>query len=172
VRMNLSILLCSIIVVMFSGCGGCSYSFTGASVPPHLKTVAIPMFDDQSGFGDPQLREVLTGEVTRRFEGDGNLRLAERGNADSILEGVITQVRDEVAEVEGGQDRASRNRITISVKIVWHDLINREVIFEQTVSNWGEYELGGFGPADQQLGIEEAVKKLSEDILIATVARW
>jgi hypothetical protein len=170
--MYAAIVSAALISTLIAGCGGCPYSFTGASVPPHLRTVAIPMFDDQSGFGDPLLREVLTGEVTRRFESDGNLRLAERGNSDSILEGVITQVRDEVAEVEGGQDRASRNRVTISVKISWQDLINREVIFEQTVSNWGEYELGGFGPADRQVGIEEAVRKLSEDILIATVARW
>ncbi len=161
-----------VIVILFSGCAGCSYSFTGASVPPHLKTVAIPMFDDQSGFGDPLLREQLTSEVARRFDNDGNLRLAERGNADSILEGIITAVRDEIAEVEGGQDRASRNRITISVQITWQDLVNREVIFEQTVSSWGEYELGATGPAVRQVGIEEAIRKLSEDILIATVARW
>ena len=36
--------------VLASGLAGCAYSFTGASVPAHLKTIAIPLVDDQSGF--------------------------------------------------------------------------------------------------------------------------
>ncbi len=156
-----------------SGCAGCPYSFTGASVPPHIETVAIPMFDDRSGFGDPQLREVLTSEVTQRFESDGNLRIAERGDSDSILEGIITRVTDEISVVEGQQaGRASVRRITISVQITWQDVVNREVVFENTVSNWGEYDTATGGPAQREVGISEAVRKLSEDILLATVARW
>lgn len=159
-------------VVGLSGCAGCPYSFTGASVPPHINTVAIPMFDDQSGFGDPQLREILTDQVTQRFERDGNLRIAERNNADSILEGIITRVTDEISVVEGRADRASVQRVTISVQITWQDVVERKVIFENTVSNWGEYDVGAAGPAQRQEGINEAVEKLSEDILIATIARW
>jgi len=155
-----------------SGCAGCPYSFTGASVPPHINTIAIPMFDDRSGFGDPQLRETLTSEVTQRFESDGNLRIAERNDADSILEGIITRVTDEISVVEGGADRASVRRVTITVQLTWQDVVERTVVFENTVSNWGEYDIGAGGAAQRQEGITEAVRKLSEDILLATVARW
>jgi hypothetical protein len=161
-----------VMVIGLSGCAGCPYSFTGASVPPHINTIAIPMFDDQSGFGDPQLREILTDQVTQRFERDGNLRIAERNQADSILEGVITRVADEISIVEGGAARASVQRITITVRITWQDIVERKVIFENTVSNWGEYDVGAGGPAQRQEGINEAVEKLSDDILIATIARW
>lgn len=161
-----------ILTAGLSGCAGCPYSFTGASVPPHIDTIAVPMFDDQSGFGDPQLRERLTAEVTQRFESDGNLRLAERNAADSILEGIITSVRDEISVVEGRATVASVRRITISVRITWQDIVNREIIFENTVTNWGEYDVGAGGPAQRQEGINEAIRKLSEDILLATIARW
>ncbi len=160
------------IVIGLSGCAGCPYSFTGASVPPHINTIAIPMFDDQSGFGEPQLRELLTSEVTQRFERDGNLRIAGRNEADSILDGVITRVSDEISVVEGRADRASVQRITISVRIAWQDVVERRVIFENTVSNWGEYDVAVGGPAQRQEGIDEAIRKLSEDILLATIARW
>ncbi len=165
--------LCIVLLLLgLSGCAGCPYSFTGASVPPHIDTIAIPMFDDRSGFGDPQLREVLTSEVTRRFESDGNLRIAERNAADSILEGIIMSVRDEISVVDGRADRASVRRVTISVRITWQDVIEREIVFENTVSNWGEYDVGAGGPAQRQEGINEAVRKLSEDIVLATIARW
>lgn len=161
-----------IFLTWFSGCAGCPYSFTGASVPPHISTIAIPMFDDRSGFGDPRLREILTDEVTRRFESDGNLRIAERNAADSILEGVITQVSDDISVVEGRADRASVRRVTISIQIVWQDVIERKILFETSVNNWGEYDVGAGGPAQRQEGIDEAIRKLSEDILLATIARW
>lgn len=166
--------VCSVVFIVsgLAGCAGCPYSFTGASVPPHISTIAIPLFDDQSGFGDPHLRELLTSEVTRRFESDGNLRIAERNSADSILEGVITRVSDEISVIEGGVDRASVRRVTISVRIQWQDVVKREIVFERTLSNWGEYDVGIGGPAQRQEGIHEAVRKLSEDILLATVARW
>jgi hypothetical protein len=155
-----------------SGCAGCPYSFTGASVPPHINTISIPVFDDQSGFGDPQLRDLLTAEVTQRFESDGNLRIAERNVADSILEGVITRVSDEISVIEGRADRASVRRVTISVRITWQDIVERTVIFENTLSNWGEYDVGAGGPAQRQEGMNEAIQKLSEDILLSTIARW
>ena len=42
---------------------GCAYSFSGSSVPKHLKTIAIPLFEDQSGFGEPGLKENFTTSV-------------------------------------------------------------------------------------------------------------
>jgi hypothetical protein len=162
----------AILLLGLAGCAGCPYSFTGASIPPHINTIAIPVFDDQSGFGDPQLRQELTTQVTQRFESDGKLRIAERNSADSILEGVITTVRDEISVVEGQADRASVRRVTISVRIAWQDVVNRQMLFERNLSNWGEYDVGAGGPAQRQAGIEEAVQKLSEDILLETIARW
>ena len=42
----------------------CIYSFTGAAVPTHLKTIAVPVADDRSGAGEPGLRELLTNQLT------------------------------------------------------------------------------------------------------------
>ena len=81
---------------------GC-YSFTGASVPPHLKTLAIPTIEDQSTFGEPGVRERMTTDLTTLFLTDNSFQVADRGTADAMLRGVITSVTDAPAVVEQGE---------------------------------------------------------------------
>lgn len=57
----LNLLLVVLTAINFTSC--CAYSFTGASVPEHLKTIAIPIADDRSGSGEPNLRENLTQKL-------------------------------------------------------------------------------------------------------------
>jgi len=56
------LLLIAAMMINFTACG--TYSFTGSSVPGHLKTIAIPIAQDRSGAGIPGLRELLTQEIT------------------------------------------------------------------------------------------------------------
>lgn len=150
---------------------GCRYSFTGASVPPHLKTIAIPVFDDQSGYGRATLREELTNKIVERFIQDNTLKIADKSTANSILEGIIISVQDNPVVVGTGE-RVVKSRITITVKVTYYDMVKRVKVWERTFSNWGEYELTGNIQLNLQQGIQQAIEKLSEDILLATVANW
>ena len=164
------IIIWIIIVACLSGCAGCPYSFTGSSVPPHLKTIAIPLFDDQSGFSEPNLRELLTMKVIERFTGDNTLQVVDRTNADSILEGIIIRVQDEPLVVEKGE-AVTRSKITITVKATYEDKKLKKRAWEKQFSNWGIWELSG-GPAQRQASINEALDKLAEDLLLETVSGW
>jgi hypothetical protein len=148
---------------------GC-YSFTGASVPPHLKTVAIPLVDDQSGFGEPGLRERFTTELTNLFVSDNSLEVADRSKADAILEGVVTSITDAPSTIEQG-DQVTKRRITVSTRFVMKDMKLRRTMWEKTFSNWGDYPSGG-GPSQRQGGLSEAVRKVSEDVLLEAVSGW
>lgn len=162
----LILILAMAVVVGGLGC----YSFTGASVPSHLRTIAIPLLDDQSGLGEASLREKLTRTLTDQFIRDNSLEVADRSNADSILEGVITSVRDEIFTVGGGET-VNRRRITMSVKIVYTDMKLRKKVYEKTFTNFGEYDpTAGF--TQRQAAFDEAIRKLSEDILLETVSGW
>ena len=159
-----------IVVLALSLCG--CYSFTGASVPPHLSTVAIPLVEDQSGFGSPGLREILTQELTDQFIADNSLELADRNKADSILEGIITRVTD-AASVVGQGESVTTRRVTIDAKFVYKDMTLRKNLWERTFSNWGDYETtGGDIFSAQQGGLREAIRKISEDVLLQTVSGW
>ncbi len=157
-----------IFAIAFSNC---RYSFTGASVPPHLKTIAITLFDDQSGYGRATLREELTKKLIEKFIKDNTLKVADRNTANSILEGVIVSVQDNPVVVGAGE-RVKKSRITITVKVSYFDMVKRTKLWERTFSNWGEYELEGDIQTNLQLGIQTAIDKLSEDILLATVSNW
>ncbi|MBW7887913.1 MAG: LptE family protein [Bacteroidetes bacterium] len=147
--------------------GGC-YSFTGSSVPPHLKTVAVPLFEDVSGFGEPNLRENLTQKVTDLIINDNTLEIADRTSSDCILEGTIVSVSDAPSVIAPGEQVTTR-RVTITVRATFTDMKFRKKLWEKSFSQWGEYAQSS---EPRTNAIDEAVNKIAEDILIETVSGW
>jgi Lipopolysaccharide-assembly len=161
-------LFIAVIVVNFNGC--CIYSFTGASVPEHLKTIAIPIADDRSGGAEPGLREKITQLLTQKFIDDNTLQVSDKSTANAILECTIVSLTDAPAIVSAGEQIATR-RITISVQVVNKDLVKRKTLFEKTFSNYGDYPSGG-SIDSRRTAIEEAIEKITQDILLDTVSGW
>lgn len=159
-----------LIIIFFTlTLAGC-YSFTGSSVPPHLKTIAIPLLDDQSGSGEPSVREKLTNKLIEKFRQDNSLQVTERVNADAILEGTITSLVSK-PQVISGNETVTKQQITITVKIVYQDMKLKKKVWEKQFSEWGEYDLGG-GVQQRDAAIDAANEKITEDILIETVSGW
>jgi len=150
------------------GCG--AYSFTGASVPAHLNTIAIPIAEDRSPAAIPGLREILTNELIQKFISDNSLQVSERANADATLECIITSVTDAPAIVSAGEEVTSR-RVTINIKVIYKDLVKKNTIFENNFNNYGDY-VPGQTENNRDSAIESAVDKISEDILLAVVSGW
>jgi len=164
VRTTLFIVHCSLLIVY----SGCAYSFSGSSVPTHLKTVAIPLFEDQSGFGEPGLRENFTKKLIDLFINDNSLEVADRNTADSILEGSILAVADAPSVIAPGE-QVSKRRINVTVHVVFQDLKLRKKVWEKDFSNWGEYSMG---IELRTVALTQALNKVTEDILIETVSGW
>jgi len=149
---------------------GCRYSFSGGSVPPHLKTIAIPIVQDQSGYGDPTLKDLFTQQLVDIFTSDGSLELSDRSGADALLETVVTAVQETPTVVKPGEQVAER-RITVTAHVVFTDVKLRKTVWEKDFSQWGDFPSGA-GPTERNEGVQEAVRKLTEDILNETVAGW
>lgn len=149
----------------------CRYSFTGASVPPHLRTIAVPLFDDRSGFGQASIREELTNRIIEKFIDDNTLRIADKDVADSILEGVILQITDRPVAVGAGEV-VNRRRVSITVRVVFRDMVKRRKVWERNFTNWGEYEPTMNIERRREEAIKFAIDKLAEDILLSTVSNW
>ncbi|MBI5476620.1 MAG: LptE family protein [Ignavibacteriales bacterium] len=164
--MQLSRLFIILPLLIFIGC----YSFTGASVPPHLKTIALPLFDDQSGSGEPGLREKLTNKLIEKFQQDNSLEVSDKNSADCIIEGTITAMLSQPQVVSKGEI-VSKTRLTINVKVIYQDLKLKKKIYDKQISGWSEYELTS-DPALRNKAIDEAIDKVVEDILLNTVSGW
>ncbi len=162
----ITIIVISIIMIVLDGC----YSFKGGSVPVHLKTIAIPLYNDQSGFGEANLREIFTNKTIDLFIKDNSMQLADERTSDSILECAILAIRDEPLVIEAGE-AVTKRKITITVRAVFKDMKLKKNIFDRQLSNWGEYDPTG-SPAARQQAITAAIDKVAEDILLETVSGW
>lgn len=162
-----------LIVIILLNFVGCHYSFTGASVPAHLKSIAIPIFEDRSGSGEPDLGDMITRQLIQKFINDNTLAVADRSNANALLEGTVVSLTDAPAVVSGGENITSR-RITVTLKVSYKDLVKRQTIFERNFSDYGDYpvDAGGDITVVRKTAIEEAVGKLTEDILLGVVSNW
>jgi len=166
-RIILILLFSSLALINF-GCG--AYSFTGSSVPSHLKTIYIPVAQDKSIAAIPGLREILTDDLIQRFINDNSLQVANATSADATLDCIITSVTDVPAIVSAGEQINAR-KLTINVKVVYKDLVLKKTIFDQNFSSFGEY-VPGQQVNEREEAIAVAVGNISEDILLAVVSGW
>ncbi len=167
-------LLSFTLIILLVSIYSCSYSFTGASVPPHLKSISIPLFADRSGSGEFDLSKRMSDMVIKKFIDDNTLMVTDRAKSDAYLEGTISSLADTPSVVSGsasGGTVASR-RVTINVRIVYKDLIKKQTILDKTFSNYGDYITTGDINSARKVAIERAIELVAEDILLAVVSNW
>lgn len=169
-KVYLSIMFLLIAATMINLTACCTYSFTGSSVPDHLKTIAIPIAQDRSGAGIPGLRESLTQEIIRQFIDDNSLQVTERTQANAIVECTIVSYSD-APSILGAGENVEQRRVTITVQVIYKDLVKRVTVFDNNFSNFGDYKPGTV--ANERVEASEvAIEKISEDILLAVVSGW
>ncbi len=147
------------------------YSFTGASVPPHWTSIAIPIFDDESGYGQPSLREEITNMLIEKFQRDNTLPLRDRSTASIEMLGVVTAVEADqpIAVTQGTQ--AARLQVTLRVAVTLMDNTRKTQAWKKTFNATGDYSPGG-GREERETGLRKAVEKLTDDILLETISAW
>lgn len=158
-------------LILILGVTACSYSFTGASVPSHLKTIAIPISVDRTGSGEASLSDDFTNELINKFLNDNTLQVAERNNSDALLECTILSLTDSPQVVTGGEDIQTR-RITLNAKVVYRDLVQKKNIFERNFTNYEDYNSSADITAAREEAISSAIDKITEDILLGVVSNW
>ena len=165
--MSLKIVILSLIFSAF--CTGC-YSFRGGSVPADVKTIAVPVVNDQSGFGNATVREQCTTLLIQKFTRDNSVQVVDKTNADAVLEGTITGITNKTVAV-GNNDRSSRQRIEVSIKVTLENLRKHKTIWEKTFSNFAEYDPNGDATQRDQ-AITQAIGLITDDIVLETVSQW
>ncbi len=150
--------------------GGCTYSFRGASLPPGVHTVAVQVFDDKSGFGDPNLRINLTNMLTQQLISDNTLQVTSMSAADAAVIGTINSVNTQPTAVQGNE-QVGKWQITVNVSVRFENLKTQKNIWTKDFSDWGEYNPSA-GPSNRDAGLSQAEDKLSQDILLALVTNW
>jgi hypothetical protein len=154
-----------LIICVGMGCG--IYSVKG-SMAPHLKTVAVPLFENRTA--EFRVAEDLTDAVITSFTRDNSLKIAERAAADVLVEGIIVQI-DERAGAFDQTETVQDMKIYLSVQIKCTDQVKREVLWQERLTHFGSYDPSQ-GTEARSEALVDAMDKVSQDVLNKTVANW
>jgi hypothetical protein len=146
------------------------YTFSGASVPQHWSSIAVPLFDDESNFGQPALRERMTALLIEKFQRDNTLQLSDRTDASVTLRGKITAITDQPAAMAQGV-QATSFRVEVKVSATLTDNVLKKQAWNKTFSAYGDYDPSG-GATAREAGIQLAMEKLTDDLLLETISAW
>lgn len=163
--------LASILLTSVAGCG--AYSFTGTALPPHVETIAIPVFEDQTRSGIPNLSDAITELLIDRFVNQTRLRLAAGENdADTILSGSVVSYRNQPAAVGGGEE-ATINRVNITVSARYLDRVKDvEMVRQRSFSAFGEYDPVADGLEGENEAAQTALEQIADDLFTAATSNW
>lgn len=152
--------------------GSCrmSYSFTGASISPEVKTISIDNFPNKAMLVVPTLSRNLTEALQNYFTSQTNLALVDR-NGDLHLEGSITGYVVQPQAISGSEV-AQLNRLTITVNVKFSNKINEKRNFEQNFSRYMDYPSSQNLISVQDALIQEINEQLVQDIFNKAVVNW
>ncbi|WP_228350545.1 LptE family protein [Rhodocaloribacter litoris] len=152
---------------------GCAYySFSGATIPSHLHTIAIPLAEDRSVSPVTALDERLTRLLVDRFVGQTRLSLEpDPEAADAVLFVTIDRYQNEPTAV-GGQERTTRNRVTLSVTARYVDRTEERELLRRSFQGFEEYDPVAQGLAGEETAAFAALEKIADDIFTAATSNW
>ena len=162
-----------VMVVIVNACK-ISYSFTGASISPAVKTVFIDFFTNRARVVNPMLSQTFTEAMKDKFVNETGLSM-EREQGDLEFSGEITgyEVRPlSVQQSEQGRDFASMNRLTVTVKVVFTNNKDHEQDFNTTFSAYYDWESTRSLNEVESAAVDVIVEQLIDDIFNKSVANW
>jgi hypothetical protein len=155
------------------GAASCAYTTSTALLPSHLKTVAVPVFEN--GTTEYTLEQEVTDAVIARFVADNHLRVVDERSADSVIKGRITVYQNAVFGFSQAAE-AQEYRVTVSASVTFKDQIkNRELWSEPNLVKTANYyvvDTPGAAAKTEIDGRKEAVAKLAEEIVARSVEGW
>lgn len=154
-----------IVVIFLTSC----YSFTGGSVPSHLKTINISNVNDISGFGNPEYKDLLFQSLLDGFQTDNSLTIVEAGG-DSRLIVSIVNINESPVAISPGELETDR-RVNLICDVEFFDVINQKQIFKRNFTNNEIYSVSE-GQSGRDNTIKSLLNKTAEDILLSVVSGW
>lgn len=147
-----------------------SYSFTGASISPDVKTIYIREFANNAPLIMPTLSQTATETLKDKFVSQTSLQLVD-SDGDLNIEGEIISYQTMPMAIQGN-DAAAVNRLTITIKIKFINITDEKQNFDTSFSRYADYESSkSLDQVEDEL-IKQILVEINEDIFNKTVANW
>ncbi|MGI9175429.1 MAG: LptE family protein [Rhodothermales bacterium] len=162
--------LAATLTLALAGCG--YYSFTGATIPEQLNTIAVPLAENNATSPVATLDQDLTELLINRFVGQTRLSLEQNEpDADAVLNTSIQRYANEPTSVSG-DERATRNRVTLAVAVDYIDQTTDEPLLQRTFTGFSEYDPIAEGLSGEEQAAQAALEIIADDIFTAATSNW
>jgi hypothetical protein len=158
------ILIASLALAPLVGC----YSFAGGGLPPHIHSVAIVTFDNQTA--SPDLPKELYDEMHRELERKLGVRDAPQDRADALVHGVISAYESDVpvSFSANTQSVTARRRLQVTIEIEIVDQSNGHVLFQ----NKAMREEADYAERAEPEGRRQAIAKIVQKVVEGVQSNW
>jgi len=156
-------------ILIMNGCK-ISYSFTGASISPEVKTISIQYFQNRADLVQPGLSQYITDALIDKCKAQTNLSVVN-GIGDVNFEGEITGYNTRPSTV-AADARAATNRFTITVKVKFTNAVDPDFSYDLSFSRYEDYESSyDLSDVEDELSAK-IVDFLVEDIFNKAFVNW
>lgn len=156
-------------IFIFSFFLSACYSFTGGSIPSHLKTLKIESVTDRSGFGNPEYKVDLETELLAKFRKDNSFEISDDlGDAKLVV--AISSINEVTQTISAGELETEK-KITVTTDVEYYDNVNQKQIWKKTFSNYALFDVNNALTARNE-AIKAIIPQIAEDIMLAVVSGW
>ncbi len=150
----------------------CHYSFTGAIIAPEIKKVYVANFENQAPVVIPGLDQQLAELLRDVIITQSSLTLANRASeADVCFYGTITGYEIVPVSIAAG-DQTQQNRLKITLIVRYENRHNEAENWEQTFSNFADFDASVNISTIQDQLIETIGKKIAQDVFNKAFSQW
>ena len=145
------------------------YGFAGGGLPPHIRTMAIMPFENETP--SPDLQRELFEAMRRDLDSRLGVRDAPEERADAVVRGIIRTYDVDVPvgfTATQTQAVASRRKLQITVDVQIVDQTTGKTIFERK----GLRAEGEYAERDEAGGRQDAIKKIVNDLIEGAQSQW
>jgi len=168
----MSRLLILAVLLMVQGCKTMkvNYSFSGVNISPDINTVTIQYFPNRAPVVQAQLSQLFTDALIDKIQSNTSLDLVPAGG-DVSFSGEIRNYETKPTAITGNET-AARNRLTITIRVVYTNVMDPEQNFESTFSRYEEYDSSqNLADVEGEL-IDLIIENILEDIFNKAFVNW
>lgn len=162
-----------VLLVFTSGCK-ISYTMSGASISPEVKTVFVDYFRNRSKVINPTLSQSFTEAMKDKFVNETGLSMnTDQGDLEFSGEITSYDVRPlSIQKSESGRDFASMNRLTITVKVIFVNNKDHDQDFNTSFSAYFDWDSSKTINQVENDAVLVITTQLIDDIFNKSVANW
>jgi Lipopolysaccharide-assembly len=162
------VLSLALFVALAAACG-VHYGFAGGGLPPHIRTMAVLPFENETA--SPELQRELFELLRRELRGRLGVREGAEATADAIVRGTIKTYDVDIPvgfSSDPQQAVSARRKLQVAIDIEIVDQSNNRVLWQRR----GLRAEGEYAERAEADGRHAALRKIVDDIVEGAQSQW